>query len=473
MELKKMKNTKLITLSISIAIACSPTHAKKIYPAEIMGRDLDYWGLGWLGHVGIATTNMMSPAGMGLNADQVIEILKETPVGQVNSISNFKSRSKYWGSRYGVADRGQRGYQILVEANHQRWWCPSYTSDTNYHIGSGDPNTGAVFDCGRWRCDTFVWWAFYSQGLETMPGHVWLPLTLFNAFPYSNDERLTTKTSSPLDSVNNRTLEDVTAEELNVMPFEEFEMIMDVPPVHYTATQPMSAEMRFAYDDNLNDIKRGIMIDKLTSQGVEPDLIPKLLKLYNETKNVEVKSKIIEGLMLYNQQHRNVKSYINNDQLLLKAFFAELLDSKSLTSKSADAAVRGFLDTHSPEEITTNLDKIDALLPSVGHYSSIMLKYSLVHKSKELQHIYIKSIINELREANNSDLDSYLFGPLSIGYEGTGKDLLEPESKQIVIDYLKEVQYKYTSKGLKAKPDDFHRSTTAPYYFELIKKMGI
>ena len=97
----------------------------------------------------------------------------------------------------------------------------------------------------------------------------------------------------------------------------------------------------------------------------------------------------------------------------------------------------------------------------------------LVYKSKTLQPIYIKSIVNELREANNSDLDSYLFGPLSIGYQGTGKNLLEPKSKQVVIDYLKEVRYKYTGQGIKANKDDFHRATTAPYYFELIKNMGI
>ena len=102
-----------------------------------------------------------------------------------------------------------------------------------------------------------------------------------------------------------------------------------------------------------------------------------------------------------------------------------------------------------------------------------MLKYSLVHKSEELQPIYMKSIVNELRMANDSDLDSYLFGPLSIGYEGSGKNLLEPNSKQIIVEYLKEVQYKYTLKGIKASPDDFHRSTTAPYYIELVKNMGI
>jgi hypothetical protein len=470
-----MKSKKSIVFSATLATAvimCSSVHAKKIYPAEVMGRDLNYPGLGWLGHVGIANATMMDAGGMNKNADLVIEILNEPAVGQINSISNFKSRSSYWGSKYGVADRGERGYRVLVEANHQRWWCPKYTYDTMYHIGSGVPATGDIFECGTWRCDTYVWWAFYSQGFDTMPGHVWLPRGLFNFFPYVNDERLSVEPSIPPAITTNETLENVTAEELNEMPYEEFQMIMDTPPAHYV-TSPSTIQMQLAYNSNLNDVKRGIMIDRLIADDAEPDLVNKLLKLYNETNNVEVKNKIVQGLMLYDQRHRNVKSYINNEQPLLKVFFAELLDSQSLTSKMADDGLRGFIDTHSPEDIMANLDKINKLLPMVGHYSSIMLKYTLVYKSKMLQRIYVKSIVDELREANNSDLDSYLFGPLSIGYEGTGKNLLEPESKQVVIDYLKDVQYKYTLKGIKASPNDIHRSTTAPYYFELIKKMGV
>lgn len=41
-------------------INCSPTYAKKIYPAELLGRELLMPKLGWAGHVAIATTDMMS-----------------------------------------------------------------------------------------------------------------------------------------------------------------------------------------------------------------------------------------------------------------------------------------------------------------------------------------------------------------------------------------------------------------------------
>ena len=410
---------------------------------------------------------------MNKNANQVIEILDEIPVAQINTIPHFKSRSKYWGSKYGVADRSIMGYRVLAEANHQRWLCPKYTSDTTYHIGSENPVTGQILECGTWRCDTYVWWAFYSQGLDTMPGRVWLPRKLFNHFPYASDE------SSPLEipsesltMTTHNALENITTEALNAMPHEAFQAIMDAPPSHYV-TSPSTVQLQFAYDPTLHDIKRGIMIDRLIAEDVETDLVKKLLHLYDETDQSEVKHKIVQGLMLYNQRHKNIASYTHHEHPLLKAFFAELLNAKSLHSKMADDVIRGYIETHAPEEIMVNRGNIDKWLSNVDHYSSIMLKYTLVHQSKALQQIYIKSIVDELREANSADLDSYLFGPLSIGYQHSGENLLEPTVRQMIIDYLKEVRPKYTSQDIKVHLTNPHRSITAPYYFKLIKQLGI
>ena len=50
-----MKNKSLVALGISLTITtltCSSVYAKKIYPAEIIARDLNYPYFGWLGHVG-------------------------------------------------------------------------------------------------------------------------------------------------------------------------------------------------------------------------------------------------------------------------------------------------------------------------------------------------------------------------------------------------------------------------------------
>lgn len=475
---QKMKN-KLVTVTIEIAIAAAITstsaYAKPIYPAEIIGRKLLIYGLGWTGHVGITTANMSSANGMWQNADQVIEVLNEPVVGQINSIANFKSRSEYWGSKHGIADKGERGYRVLVEANHQRWWCPQYTSDTDYQIGDGNPFTGHIVKCGRWRCDTYVWWAFYSQGWDTMPGRMWIPRALFDQFPYYNDERGVKKNrfnTLVLNELSNKNLRDTTAEELNAMPPGEFETIMNnQKSPHYMAPQTSSIEMRFAYDENLNESKRSIMIDRLTSRGEEQDLTSKLIKLYRETTNVRIKESIISGLMIYYQRHLDLEKQ-SEEQTLLKRFFSELLYEK-LTPKATDNAIRGFIDLHTTDEIMSNIQKINSQLRHINHTSSIMLKYSLILKSRKLQPIYMESLVKELHDTNDSDLDSYLFGPLSLAYESMGKNLLEPRSKQIVVNYLKDVQYKYRpSNMIKTSIKDPHIGTTKPYYFDLIKNMG-
>ncbi|WP_298624239.1 hypothetical protein [uncultured Legionella sp.] len=470
-----MRNKKILALGLSITLVAiiPPLHAKKTLPSDIIGRDLNYPGMGWLGHVGIATRPMTDPSGMSTPAKRVIEVLNESVIGQINTIDDFKRRSPYWGSKYGVIGNPEQGYRVLVEANHQRWWVREYTSNTDYRIAQGNPKTGEIFVTGRWRCDTYAWWAFYSQGVDTMPGHVWLPRNMFNFFPYYNDERLIADSSGTVvNGVTNKSLDDVSAEDLNEMTFEEFQAVIDTSlkdPTNYVA--PMSAYMRFAYDNSLSDVKRGAMIDKITSKVSDVDLVPKLLRLYDETEREEVKNKIVSGLMFHVQgdlrEHPNVR-----DKDLLRVFFHRLIGEK-LNQRCADWATMGFIDTHTADETLQNLDKIDTQLAVATHPASITLKYKLVHKSKELQSIYIQSIVDELREANNSDLDSYFFGPLAIGYQGTGKNLLEPDPKQIVIKYLNEVRYKYTSKGIKANPEDFHRDTTAPYYFELIETMGI
>ncbi|PYD06996.1 hypothetical protein DND62_31655, partial [Pseudomonas syringae pv. pisi] len=99
-----MKSKKILILGLSITLTAitSASYAKKIFPSDIIGRDLNYPGMGWLGHVGIATRPMMDSSGMSTPANQVIEILNEPVIGQINTIDNFKRRSPYWGSKYGV-----------------------------------------------------------------------------------------------------------------------------------------------------------------------------------------------------------------------------------------------------------------------------------------------------------------------------------------------------------------------------------
>lgn len=45
---------------------------------------------------------------------------------------------------------------------------------------------------------------------------------------------------------------------------------MDAPPENYL-TSPSAAQIQLANNPNLNDIKRGIMLDRLIADDAEPD----------------------------------------------------------------------------------------------------------------------------------------------------------------------------------------------------------
>ena len=57
--------------------------AKNTYAGDIMGRELNTSGLGWAGHVGIATSEVMNTT-----ASLVIEALDTSPHIQLNQIEN-------------------------------------------------------------------------------------------------------------------------------------------------------------------------------------------------------------------------------------------------------------------------------------------------------------------------------------------------------------------------------------------------
>ncbi|MDF1826812.1 MAG: hypothetical protein P1U39_00815 [Legionellaceae bacterium] len=222
---------------------------------------------------------------------------------------------------------------------------------------------------------------------------------------------------------------------------------MDAPPKSpETYVKHAYYSEKLAYDGQLDDLKRGIMIDRITLRGTEQDLVPKLLNLYNETDNTEVRYRIISGLMSYNQTMLSNHAHAR-DEALLRQFFFRLLHEKVSPASSNDVAL-GFIQTHSIDQIMENLDAIDAQLKVSSHHDSVMTKYMLVHESKALQDIYIQSILDELREASSVELDDYFFGPLAIGFNASGKALLSPENTKLIMDYLNEVDFKYTTHGI-------------------------
>ena len=418
-------------------------NAKPLYSGDIVGRDLAYPGMGWIGHVGIATGD-----NAGRESNLVIETLNESPVIQFNSIDNFKSRSPYWGSRYGIGDYRYRTLAVLAEANRQRWWCPKYTTSTAFVVGMGDINNGQPTICGVWRCDTFVAWSFFSAGYyELMENKIMLPRNVFNTFPYSNTELMPNLNAAKQINIG-KAFAALSADELNRMPYEEFVMVADIPLNQETPTH-IASEWKYAADHHVNEIKRGIFIDRL-SMSNEKNAIPRFIEMYKKEQNAEIKSKLIQAVMIYYQSHREeIKA--SADYAQLKAFYDDLI-VKNSSDKDADNIIRGYIDFHSPQEILENRKQIDKQFTYVEPHLALGLKQQLIFTSKELEAIYMPSMIEMLKKNNRSDLDDMFFGITKMGYKR-----LSNKSREQVKGYMDSVESKYISPGISGNTDPYLR----------------
>jgi hypothetical protein len=149
---------------------------------DVVGRDLNVFGASVVGHVGMWAGN------------SVLEVLNESSVIQLNSLINFKSKSAYWGSRYG---KGFNQYTMILQGWNQRNYSPSYTYTAQYSEGGkyerkcnsynwygGCDSYSWVISRAMFRCDTFVNY-MYLKGTNINLVSVTAPVLVYNAMPYS------------------------------------------------------------------------------------------------------------------------------------------------------------------------------------------------------------------------------------------------------------------------------------------------
>ncbi len=429
---------------------CVGAQAKYTASGDIVGRDLNIAGLGWVGHVGIGTGDLV-----GRTTNLVIEVLNEAQVGQVNYLTKFRSLSNYWGGRYGIGDYAAGTNAALIEANHQRWWCPAYTTSTSYKVGKGNVLTGQATQCGIWRCDTFVAWAFFSAGYyQLMNNKIMLPRNVFFTFPYTNDSSFPDLiTPSLLDT--DKEFMTLTATELNNLPFEEFEMIADIPMTEETPSH-IASEWQYANDSNVNDVKRGVFIDRL-AMSEEENIITRFLDMYKETSGQEIKKKLAQGLMIYYQSHK--EKLLVDESNKLKYFYATALYTQLQVAEKS-MIVRGYMDFHNPKEILENHKQINKQLIGVEPLLALGLYQGLVHSSPELETMYIPRMMALLKKSNSTALDDMFFSITKMGY----KHLKHKESAEQIKAYLNEVASKYNTPTL---TDDAYYTMSQMSYHDL------
>jgi len=380
-----------------------------IWPGEIIGRDLSVPVGKSFGHVGMtAGDNMTYPTQL------IIEVLNEEPVIQINNIMNFKSRSKYWGSRWGIGDQSAKHHQVGVEANHQRWWGADYTLLSKYEVGEGDLRTGRGSKKGTFRCDTFVAWAFSTQGYnQLMKLSLMTPANVFSAFPKANNQFMANATVVPMAFEAAKQFDSLTADEVNKLSLEDFLMLIDIPVANASPSH-IAAEWKFSDTASVNQTYRGALIDNL-SFIKDSQTVSKFTGMYKREINMEVKKKLLIALNRY--AHNNIDiTQESNDRKLLKAFYEAIL-STDLTPYDYSNALYGYLYVTDDNTLEKNHIVIDNALANVNQEDALRLYTTLIHTSKPLEKLYIPEVIRFLKDKNNSSLDEMFFGTTRLGYK--------------------------------------------------------
>ncbi|MEN8219985.1 MAG: hypothetical protein ABFS56_27280 [Pseudomonadota bacterium] len=174
-----MLNPKPVILLFLTLIITTPAFAgdpKAV--GDIVGRDLNDRWLRSFGHVGI------------WSGSRVLEVLDESRVIQMNSLSKFKQATSYWGAKYGI---GSNHYKVIQAGWKQRYYNPEYARTPLWREG------GYKRQCVRWyggrciryewkrvnakfRCDTFVNYA-YKKGIGKTLVYYYTPRHVYNSMP--------------------------------------------------------------------------------------------------------------------------------------------------------------------------------------------------------------------------------------------------------------------------------------------------
>jgi len=453
------RNCTVLTLVFLYSSATSVNAALPVYPAEIIARSLDSPGLGKIGHVGITTA-----PNVWQDAIQVIEVLWESPVIQLNTIANFKTRSEYWGSRYGISDRGDNALRILREANFQKdLGCSTYTLTASYKPSTGGYDSSGHAKptyCGYYRCDTFVnylfHWGNYTLSTYSPPGEIntlTLPYIVFNLFPSGNGDGPRSITDLKTIFIQNdfTSINSISAKQLAEMNQEEFAAVVDVSLEKITNIGAHNILM-LAQDSTLNVDSRTFLMDKLGFSGTV-DMIPKLIELYYKLDydDIAVKNQIIATTQnIYQRLFRSGEQSQEKD--LLQKFYANLLTQK-LSATQEEIIIRGFIALSSNDVVISSLDNINSIFSdqklNLHPRIVLSLKIELFNKLYKFESLYISDIINFLKNKNNAELEGVFNLFIVNRLSNLGTDSLDLESKNQISSYLDSIKFKYDQQNKK------------------------
>lgn len=355
------------------------------FVGDLVARDLS--GAGPLGHVGIA-----SAPDYRMRPTVVLEAMNSVPHIQENSIANFKSQSKVWGSKGGLlSPKSLESYTVANRIIRQYYACPEYTITWKWREGKIDSNTRPI-SCAQFRCDTLVNYAYAFHVGYSLPTYntTWTtPLAIYNYFPVDSD------LFEPIRYSNQYTSQSISHENVDVISESNFKAFNAEDFYQLLQNSPNITKEKIKYlwelskSNEVNSDIKVLFYDFLSFEN--PDYL--LSEIIQQAKNEhgEVRHKLLVTLQSIYQ-----KKLSENKKTGLKEItdYFKTLQHTNLDKNDGGIIYRG-LATLAPKQIKiqninlTNMDKI--------HVSVLSLKNG---RMNEMQHV--KNIIFNLEHPDDS-----------------------------------------------------------------------
>lgn len=412
--------TKLIYVIGSIAISC-PVYSKiPSFVGDLVARDLV--GAGPLGHVGIA-----SAPDYRMRPTVVLEALDSVPHIQENSIDNFKSRSKFWGSKGGLlSPQSYESYTVANRIVRQYYACPEYTITWRWKEGKIDGNSRPI-SCGQFRCDTLVNYAYAFSSGYSLPTYdtTWTtPLAVYNYFPVDSDLLIPEHLNAPSDiapaniNTNISLINENNLNELNAESF--YQMLQNSPNIS-------KEEIRHLWKllvSNQVDSKVKILFYDFISFENPDYLTDEIIKQAKNEKG-ESRHKLLVALqsIYQNSLERNEKTHLKE----ISDYFEEL-QPQDLDKNDGGIVYRG-LATLAPKHLNTktaNLTNMDKI-----HVAILSLRNDRPNEKK-----YVHNIIRNLDTPDDTLVVTASYQYLTQLLINSDLSLFSQESKQLFKKHL-------------------------------------
>ncbi|MFA5960560.1 MAG: hypothetical protein WC785_08580 [Tatlockia sp.] len=412
---------KLIYVIASIAVSC-PVHSKiTSFVGDLVARDLV--GAGPLGHVGIA-----SAPDYRMRPTVVLEALDSIPHIQENTIDNFKSRSKFWGSKGGLLS--PKSHESATVANRivrQYFACPEYTITWKWREGKIDSNNKPI-SCGQFRCDTLVNYAYAFSPGYSLPTYntTWTtPLAIYNYFPVDSDllipEHL--NASSDIGPINtDANLSSINEENLHELKADSFyQMLQNSPNI---SKEEIRCLWKLLTSNQVDSEVKILFYDFISFEN--PDYLTNEIIKQAKIEKGESRHKLLVTLQAIYQN-----SLERNEQTSLKEisnYFKEL-QLQDLDKNDGGIVYRGLatlVPKHLNNTKTANLTNMDRI-----HVAVLSLKNDRTNEQK-----YVHDIIHNLDNPDDALVVTASYQYLTQLLINSDLSFFSQESKQLFKKHL-------------------------------------